>query len=362
MDEHLKDLDGLELAACRLMVVDDRPQNVDAVVDILVAQGYGSVEGYTDSREAIKALENGKAIDLLLLDLHMPGIDGIEFLARMQTVVPRGEFVPVIVLTGDSGPDQRERALALGALDYILKPFRKTEVLLRTRNLLRTRALHQQLRHHASELEARVQDRTEDLNTAHLDTINRLARAAEFRDDDTGFHTKRVGDMAGALAIAMGKSEDFADQLCHAAKLHDIGKIGVPDSILLKPGKLTPGELELIKTHTTIGMRILEGSPSALVQLAAQVAESHHERWDGTGYPNQFAGETIPVSGRITAVADVFDALTHDRPYKKAWPVDVAIEEIRSQSGRQFDPTVVTAFLTIIGNGASGTKPGAGEA
>ena len=192
-----------------------------------------------------------------------------------------------------------------------------------------------------TELEAMVQDRTRDLEAFQIEALTRLAVLGEFRDTDTGEHTVRVGDMAARLARSLGLDEDWVERLRLAARLHDIGKVGIPDTILLKPGPLTPAEFEIMKTHTTIGASILAGSASPLVQMAEEVALNHHERWDGTGYPNGRVSEEIPLTGRITTVADVFDALTSERPYKKAWPVEEAVRYIAQASGTQFDPTIV---------------------
>jgi putative two-component system response regulator len=199
-----------------------------------------------------------------------------------------------------------------------------------------------------SELEAMVQERTRDLEAFQIEALTRLAILGEFRDTDTGEHTVRVGDMAARIARGLGLEPDIVDRLRLAARLHDIGKVGIPDSILLKPGPLTPAEFEVMKTHTTIGARILAGSSSPLVQMAEEVALNHHERWDGTGYPNGRAGHVIPLSGRITTVADVFDALTSVRPYKRAWSVEEAVRYIAEASGTQFEPRIVEVFLDIV--------------
>ncbi len=208
-------------------------------------------------------------------------------------------------------------------------------------------AAYEEVRLEKALLEERVRERTRDLEEAQVEILERLGQLAEFRDDDTGEHTRRVSDMAASLAHELGMGDGEIQMLRLAAALHDIGKVAVPDIILLKPGKLTPEEFDTVKTHAPIGGRILAGGHSPVVQLAEQIARSHHERWDGRGYPEGLAGEAIPLAARILAVADVFDALTHERPYKNAWPVEDAVAEIARQSGAQFDPKVVEAFLRL---------------
>ena len=228
----------------------------------------------------------------------------------------------------------------MGASDFVAKPFDMHEVLLRIRNLLETRSLHRQVAAQNQELERKVRERTDELHTARLDTILRLALAAEFRDDETGRHTQRVGALSELLARAMGWSDSAAALLGLAAPLHDVGKIGIPDAILCKAAMLTVGERKTMERHTTIGAQILSGGRSSLIQLAEKVALSHHERWDGQGYPDRKLGPAIPVAARIVAVADFFDATVHDRVYRKAWPMDQVLGAIAAMSGSAFDPAV----------------------
>ena len=248
----------------------------------------------------------------------MPDPDGYAVLEQMKAVVPPGEYLPVLVLTADINREAKERALALGAKDFLAKPLNSTEVILRIRNLLETRLLQLELAAHARTLEQRVRDRTAELESARLEILERLAVASDFRDDATGKHARRVGEMAAQLAAELGVPGDMVELYRWAAPLHDVGKLGVPDSVLLKPGKLTPEEFNLMKRHTEVGASILSGSSAPVLQLAEQIALTHHERWDGSGYMG-LKGEEIPLCGRIVAVADVFDALTHERPYKHAW-------------------------------------------
>ena len=334
------------LARARILVVDDEPANVLLLERLLELWGYESVVSTTDSSR-VAALFEHEPPDLLLLDLTMPHPDGFEvmrILSEPDTGRPR---CPVLVLTADVSPATRERALAGGAGDFLTKPFDQTEVRLRVRNLLSTRLLALQLQRHNELLEQRVLARTRDLEDARREILDRLALAGEYRNDETFEHAQRVGRTAALLAAELGHSQDDVELIRHAAPLHDIGKLGVPDAILLKPGRLTADEFETMKRHTLIGPRILAGSVSAVLQTGEVIARAHHERWDGTGYPSGLAGEAIPLVGRLVALADVFDALTHRRPYKPAWATEHAVAEVHRGAGTQFDPRVVEAFDRI---------------
>jgi putative two-component system response regulator len=253
----------------------------------------------------------------------------------------------VIVLTGQSGPHSKHQALEAGARDFLVKPFDADEVHIRVRNALELRALQLAQRDLQDELARRVEERTAELEAARFDVVERLARAGEFRDDATGDHTRRVGITTGLLAKRCGATAELVHDLELAAPLHDIGKLAVPDAILLKPGRLTPDEFKRVEVHTQVGADLLAGSSSTLLELAREIALTHHERWDGHGYPQRLAGDAIPQSGRLTAIADVFDALTHPRPYKPAWTIDDAIAEMTSQRGAQFDPHALDEFLQL---------------
>lgn len=345
MGDHVGEHSGTSLGAARILIVDDEGANVRLLERTLRRAGFAEIAGTTDPRSVITLLTEFEP-DLILLDLLMPHLDGFAIMELLKEAVPRDVYLPVLVLTADITPETRRKALAGGAKDFLTKPFDVDEVLLRIKNMLEVRGLHLELQSQNRMLEERVRERTRDLEEAHIDTFERLALAAEYRDDNTGQHTLRVGLTSALVARELGLPDAEVELIERAAGLHDVGKIGVPDAILLKPGKLTPEEFEVVKTHTSIGAQLLSGSRSPLLQLAEKIAWAHHERWDGSGYAG-IAGEDIPLSGRITAIADVFDALTHDRPYKRAWPIEEALSEIESQRGRHFDPQVVDAFRKI---------------
>ena len=332
------DLSSDELVnRAKILVIDDLPANVRLLELILKRAGFCNVWCTSDPREGMKMYEEQRP-DLLLLDLNMPHLDGFEVMKRIRAK-SSSTSVKTIVLTADSDPKTKHRALKQGAKDFLTKPFDELEVLLRINNLLQTHF-------YGLLLEAKVRERTRDLIRAQMETLQRLSLAADYRDDNTGAHTRRVGRTSGLIADAMGEPQDFVGLIMEAAALHDIGKIGISDLILLKPGKLTEEEFSTMKGHTEIGAKILSGSSSPVLQLAEEIALYHHEFWNGNGYAG-IRGEDIPLSGRIVAVADFFDALTHERPYKEAWPVQVAVEAVTERNGTQFDPKVVDAFLTL---------------
>jgi putative two-component system response regulator len=339
----------------RLLVVDDEEVNVRLLERMLARAGYTNIETTTDPRQILDLLDSFSP-DLILLDLLMPHLDGFEVLKLLGRAIPSDRYLPVLILTADASRDTRSRALSEGARDFLTKPFDMDEVLLRIANMLDVRFLQLQLEAEKVSLEDRVQARTRELEESYVETFERLALAAEYRDDATGQHTRRVGRMAALLAAELSVPPRQIDLLERAAGLHDVGKIGIPDSILLAPRKLTTPEFEVVKTHTVIGAKILSGSRSPLLAMAEEIAWSHHERWDGRGYGG-ITGDHIPLFGRITTVADVFDALTHERPYKPAWSAEDAIEEIDQQRARQFDPEVVDAFMKILDHVIAAAEP-----
>ena len=339
-----------DLKSARILIVDDEEPNVRLLERMLTKVGYESLTTTTDSREACRLFQELEP-DLVLLDLNMPHLDGFEVMAAIRADLGGPRHLPVLVLTGDSDPDIQSRALLAGARDFVAKPFSMTEALLRIGRLLETNLLHRQLKDHNDNLQAKVRERTEALENAKVEILNRLARAAEYRDDITGRHAERVGIISALIAEALGDSLDDVELIRRAAPLHDVGKIAVPDSILMKPGPLTTEEFEVIKSHTTIGAEILSGSEFPVLQLAEVIAMAHHERWAGGGYPRGLQGEDIPLVGRIVAVADVYDSITNERPYKKASTPERAAELIRVDRGQHFDPRVVDAFLDLLQSG-----------
>jgi putative two-component system response regulator len=334
------------LGQARLLVVDDEPANTALLSALLARWGYSNVTSTTDSGEVLELCDQLDP-DLLFLDLHMPAPSGLDLLRKLDERVHAAVPLPVIVLTADVTSESKRAALSLGARDFLIKPFDPEEVRLRARNLLEMRLLQCDQKRYAARLEEGVRQRTRHLEQARLEILQRLALAAEYRDDDTGEHTVRVAHTSSRLAEALGMSSAEVGEIALAAPLHDIGKIALPDSILLKPGALTPDEFERMKSHVSVGADILAGSSSALLHVAELIAATHHERWDGTGYPHGLRGDQIPLVGRIVAVADVFDALTHRRPYKEPWPLERAVAEIVASAGTHFDPRVVEAFAGL---------------
>src|SRR5215831_14686351 len=329
----------------RILIVDDEINNVDMLRRVLEREGFLRIESTTDPREAAPMYVQHRP-DLILLDLHMPHLDGLDVMTQLNEIA-EASYLPILILSADLTPEARREALSRGAKDFVGKPFMQDELLLRIRTLLETRFLYLQIQSQNQLLEAKVRERTRALEEAQFEIIERLAAAAEFRDDNTGQHTQRVGQMSALVARQLGLPDSQVALIRRGAELHDVGKIGVPDTVLLKIGKLTPDEFEIVKTHTTIGARILSGGKFPLLRLAEEIAFTHHERWDGSGYAG-IRGTDIALAGRIVAVADVFDALTQQRPYKPAWPVAEAIAEIDRQRARQFDPDVVDAFLRVV--------------
>lgn len=338
-----------ETKPARILIVDDQEQNISLLRRILARAGYENVASTTVPADVLSLKEQFQP-DLVLLDLHMGDMNGFQVLQELVTN-PRGaDHLPVLMITADDTAEVKRRALALGAKDFIRKPFDAAEVLLRIRNLLETRFLYQTLRDQNSELERKVVERTKELEESRLEVLERLAVAVEFRDDDTGNHTKRVAEVSATLAEAIGLPPATVELIRRAAPLHDIGKVAIPDNILLKAGPLTAPEFATMKTHTVIGSVMLADGRSELVRVSQRIARSHHEWWDGSGYPDKTSREAIPLEARIVAIADFLDALTHDRPYRPAWSLADTLEEIAARAGIHFDPKIAGALARIDWN------------
>ena len=330
----------------RILIVEDEPIVARLMTEILAFGGLYDVESQTDPEQAIDSFDHFKP-DLVILDLGMTPVGGLEVLAQLIPRIAPGEYLPILIVTGDISQEAKANALSAGAMDFLTKPFNAIEAVLRVKNLLRTRQLYLELQHERDVLEERVRERTDELQEARNEVLERLGFLAEFRDDATGQHTQRVAEMVRQIALEMNLATDEAELMGKAALLHDIGKVAIPDLILLKPGGLTNQEFSRMKLHAQIGGDILKGSKSSLLQRAELIARFHHEWWNGTGYQT-LEGTDIPLAARITAVSDVYDALMSDRPYKRAWKKETALAEMRRLSGTHFDPNVVEAFFRVV--------------
>ncbi|MEK7477669.1 MAG: HD domain-containing phosphohydrolase [Candidatus Coatesbacteria bacterium] len=331
---------GIESAG--ILIVDDQQGDLDILRDLLVQAGFLHVECERDSRRAAERYAAARP-DLVILDLEMPELDGLAVLEQLRTLEPNG-WLTVLALASRPDPDTRLRALDLGAKDIIAKPFHPPEALARIRNLLETRLLSRRVSEQNLLLEQSVLDRTQELRSAQLEIVHRLAAAAERRDHSAGPHLIRMSHFSACVAKAHGWSPDRVDLLRQASPLHDVGKIGIPDAILLKPGPLTEEEWKTMRTHTSIGAGMLSGGASQLIRTGAVIALSHHERWDGAGYPEGLAGESIPVSARICSVCDVFDAMSSFRCYHSPISLEEAAAFVVAGRGTRFDPQVVASF------------------
>ncbi len=334
-----------------ILIVDDQPQNIELLEALLSLETYDRVTAST-GQEALDILAH-HPIDLLLLDVMMPGMDGFEVTRKVRQEATLSQL-PIILITALKDTEDRVKGIEAGCDDFLSKPIEKMELLARVRSLLKIKAYNDLMRDYNTELETAVAKRTEDLNQAlthiktfSLETIYRLSKASEYRDEDTGTHIQRMSHYSAAVARRLGLDAHTVETILYAAPMHDVGKIGIPDMILLKPAKLDPLEWEIMKQHTLIGAAILKGSDAEYIKLAEIIALNHHEKWDGSGYPNCLCGTKIPLAGRIVAIADVFDALTSKRPYKDPFPWDEALSIITEARGTHFDPDVVDAFLSI---------------
>jgi len=335
-------MDEEAILGARILIVDDQEANVMLLESLLEVSGFTDVASTSDSAKALELCASLEP-DLLLLDLQMPPPDGFEVMSQLAPWRQGPARLPILVLTADATPEAKRQALSAGATDFLSKPFDTTEVVLRIRNLVLTRLLQVELRDQNKLLEQRVQERTRELEEARLEILDRLAFAAEYRDDASGEHARRIGQLSALAARQLGLPEETVELIRRAAPLHDVGKLGLSDAVLLKQGSLSEEEFEAMKLHTTLGAEILGRGRSALLRLSEEIALSHHERWDGTGYPQGLKGEQIPLAARVVAVADAFDAVMR----RGEATCEDALAELRRAAGHQFDPEVVDAFLAL---------------
>ncbi|MFO8156219.1 MAG: response regulator [Thiohalospira sp.] len=331
--------------AC-IFIVDDEPGNLKLLDKMLASQGYRQRVLIQDPREVLPGYQETRP-DLILLDINMPHLDGYQVMEQLNALEDP-LLPPIIILTAQHGQDYLLRALESGARDFVGKPFDRNELLMRVRNLLDAQLAHRLLHEQKDVLESMVRERTRALHETRLQVVQRLGRAAEYRDEETGNHVMRMSHICEHVARVIGWDEERCDLILNASPMHDIGKIGIPDVVLQKPGRFDPEERAIIETHAAIGADLLEGDDSELMTMAREIARTHHEKWDGNGYPDGLSGEAIPMAGRIAALADVFDALTSKRPYKTAWTVEAAAELIRENRGTHFDPELADVFLAEL--------------
>ena len=349
----------------KIMIIDDEQLVIKVVKRYLTAEGYINFVTVNDSRQAVKRIWEEQP-DVILSDINMPHVSGLDIL-RVRQRSQELSSIPVLILSASSEQDVMREALEFGATDFLAKPVDPCSLSLRVQNTLIVKSQHDYLANQAKKLESQVEERLKQLEDSRNQIVHCLARAAEYRDNETGEHIIRVGKYCRVIAEELGFSEEYCREIELGAQLHDVGKIGIPDSILLNPGRLTVEEFETIKTHCGVGLEIMEPlsqfdqerlrghansggfimdtQESSMLQLAASIARTHHEKWDGTGYPAKLAGEAIPIEGRICCVADVFDALCSERPYKPKFPLKKCLEIMLSERGTRFDPQVLDAFF-----------------
>lgn len=334
----------------KILVVDDEAYNRKLLTKILTNAEY-NIRAATSGMEALAVIEND-APDAVLLDIMMPEMDGFEVTERLKKN-KKTEHIPVILITALEDQESRTRGLAMGAEEFVSKPVNADEIRMRVRNLLRLKQASDIIKNHNRVLEKQVQKRTRQLESAFVETIFTLMRASEYRDDETGAHVRRISFYTQALAEALGMDAGFCKTIHYASPMHDVGKIGIPDSILLKPGGFEPAEWEIMKTHTTIGAQILADCASPYSRMGEEIALSHHEHWDGSGYPQGLKGEAIPLPARIMQICDVYDALRSRRPYKEPFDHETSVRIISKGDGRTdpkyFDPAVLAAFSKSTG-------------
>jgi response regulator RpfG family c-di-GMP phosphodiesterase len=329
--------------AQQVLIVDDTEINLILFGALVKKLDDCESHSFADSREGL-AWAQANVPDLVIVDYMMPDLDGLEFI-RLMREVPGREAVPVLMITANDQKQIRYRALDIGANDFLTKPVDKVEFLARAKNMLVLNDARKKLSNQAAWLAGEVRKATQEILDRERETVLRLSRAAEFRDPETGAHILRMAHFSQLIARELGMSIADQELLLEAAPMHDIGKVGIADIVLLKPGRLDTDEFEIMKRHASIGYELLKGSSSRVLQAGAEIALGHHEKFDGSGYPSGIGGEAIPIFSRIVAVADVFDALTSERPYKKAWEISAAVDFLKAGSGSHFDPACVNAFL-----------------
>jgi len=333
------------LKSCLILIIDDELDKAQSLEATLQRAGYVRCISTCDPRRVL-SLWNRFEPDLVILDLDMRQFGASVVLQQLKSRIPSDSYFPILVLTAEASIERMRVAFSRGATDFLSNSLGEGELVLYVKKLLEMRLQYVRLEKEKRAMQMRVWEQAKQLRDSQADFLTRLALVAEFRDDNTAEHTQRVGQLSAAIGRECGLPAHDVELLRQAAPLHDVGKIGIPDRILLKPGRLDAEELRCVRTHTTIGARILSGSRSPVLQLAEEIALYHHEWWDGGGYVG-LREESIPVEARIVSIADVFDVITHERPYKKGWPIERARAEIELQSNKQFDPRLVRAFVKI---------------
>jgi len=338
-----------DIYSAKILIVSGDPFNSIPLREIMEKEGYKNLFSTNDFFQVL-SLNRKNRFDLILLDIDVPekpgvsGISGMNVLQQLQKDA-KGGFLPVIVLSVHAESKTRKKTQGMGAKDFIAKPYEDWEVLLRIQNILQASLFHKQQASRKDLLESEIRKRTKEILSTQFEIVQRLAVAGELRDNETGAHVKRMSHICSILSLQRGLGQDFSELILYASAMHDVGKIGVPDSILLKSKPLTPEEWLIMQQHPIIGARIIGDHDSQLISLAREIALYHHEKWDGSGYPHGISGNEIPISARIAAISDVFDALTSDRPYKQAWPLEKVTETIQKESGHHFEPIMVELFL-----------------